>query len=417
MALLLIAGYGSAQMIKAGTKYCVERFGQREFALLLRDVPLDSKNRLANDPEFRKKQVESTRQLLAFACEAEKRGLAGEETNAAELENIGSQVVATNYDKLVNKTTGSQPFSSITDAQIAAFYKTSANETAFERFLKSKADLLRRGDPQMANHVVSDDEKAVARDFFAKIKISEAASQQKKATLGPDFAATNRLQVVLQQDQFLASALSDKMAADLAASDSEVAAYIKSHPEFDVSAKKALASQVLAKAKAGEDFASLADRYSDDPGNVGPNGKKNGGLYDNVLKGTMVAPFENAALSLQPGTIYPDLVESDFGFHIIKLEKKVGTAGDTKYDVRHILISTMVKDPSNPNARDMPIKEYVRAKIEDQKESAKIAEIVAANPVAIDDLVVNTSTTAKTTPSKSTVRKPAVRKTPVRKGH
>ena len=146
------------------------------------------------------------------------------------------------------------------------------------------------------------------------------------------------------------------MATDLTAGDPEVAAYIASHPEFNVSAKKQLAAEVLTKAKAGEDFASLANKYSEDPGNNGPNGEKNGGLYRDVKKGTMVPPFENAALSLQPGAIYPDLVESDFGFHIIKLESK---DGDSEYSVRHILISTMVKDPADPTAR-MPIKDFVR---------------------------------------------------------
>jgi parvulin-like peptidyl-prolyl isomerase len=129
----------------------------------------------------------------------------------------------------------------------------------------------------------------------------------------------------------------------------------------------------------------------------------------------MVAPFENAALSLQPGAVYPDLVESDFGFHIIKLESKVGDSQDLKYDVRHILISTMMKDPTDPTAREMPIKEYVRAKIEGEKESAAIAKVEAENPVAIDDFVVLKLTTAKTS-TKPATRKTTVRK-PVRRGH
>ena len=277
------------------------------------------------DAELRKKQVDSLKQLFAFACEAEKRGLANDETNAAELENIRSQITAVSYDKLANKTPGVSPFSNITDSQIVEFYKIPENAVAFDQFLKSKTDLLHRGDPRSIDRALTDDDRAAAKDFFARIRISESASEQKKASLGPDFAALTRLQSMLQQAEFLAGTLSDKMAAEMSASDSEVADYIRSRPEFDVSGKKASAAEVLAKAKAGEDFAALANKYSEDPGNAGPTGEKNGGLYKAVQKGTMVAPFENAALSLQPGAVYPDLVESDFGFHIIKLESKVGT--------------------------------------------------------------------------------------------
>ncbi|HEY2867224.1 MAG TPA: peptidylprolyl isomerase [Pyrinomonadaceae bacterium] len=417
MALLLLAGYGSAQTMKAGTKYCVEKFGQREFDLILKDISDDSKKKLTADAELRKKQVDSLKQLFAFACEAEKRGLANDETNAAELENIRSQITAVSYDKLANKTPGASPFSNITDSQIVEFYKIPANVVAFDQFLKSKTDLLHRGDPRSIDRPLTDDDRAAAKDFFVRIKISESASEQKKASLGPDFAALTRLQSMLQQAQFLAGTLSDKMAAEMSASDSEVTDYIRSRPEFDVSGKKALAAEVLAKAKAGEDFAALANKYSEDPGNAGPTGEKNGGLYKAVRKGTMVAPFENAALSLQPGAVYPDLVESDFGFHIIKLESKVGDAGDLKYDVRHILISTMMKDPTDPNAREMPIKDFVRAKIEDEKGSTTIAKIVAENPVAIGDFVVSKATTAKNTAARPATRKPGVRKPAVRKRH
>ena len=403
--------------MKAGTKFCVEKFGQHEFDIILKDVSDDSKKKLTADADVRKKQVESLKQLFAFACEAEKRGVANDETNAVELENIRSHITAVSYDKLVNKTPGAAPFSSITDTQIAAFYKTPANEAAFDRFLKSKTDLLHRSDPRSIDRPLTDDDRAAAKDFFARIKISESASQQKKASLGPDFAALTRLQSVMQQAQFLAEALSDKMAAGMSANDAEIAEYIRSRPEFDVSAKKTLAAEVLSKAKAGEDFAALANKYSEDPGNNGANGEKNGGLYKDVRKGTMVAPFENAALSLQPGAVYPDLVESDFGFHIIKLESKVGDSQDLKYDVRHILISTMMKDPTDPTAREMPIKEYVRAKIEGEKESAAIAKVEAENPVAIDDLVVAPATATKATAAKPETRKRATRKAPVRTAH
>src|SRR4029077_4272548 len=92
--------------------------------------------------------------------------------------------------------------------------------------------------------------------------------------------------------------------------------------------KRAQAQQILDRAKAGEDFAALANEFTQDPGNKGPDGQPQGGLYKDVPKGRMVAPFEQAALALQPGQVSPDLVETDFGFHIIKLERKLGPSAN-----------------------------------------------------------------------------------------
>lgn len=80
---------------------------------------------------------------------------------------------------------------------------------------------------------------------------------------------------------------------------------------------KESALSLLDRVKNGEDFATLAMQYSEDPGS-----KDNGGLYENVGLGEFVLEFENAALSIEDGVIYPELVETSYGYHIIKLERK-----------------------------------------------------------------------------------------------
>jgi peptidyl-prolyl cis-trans isomerase C len=79
---------------------------------------------------------------------------------------------------------------------------------------------------------------------------------------------------------------------------------------------RAKAEQTLAKAKAGEDFAKLAKENSEDPGSA-PNGGDLGFFHH----GQMVGPFEDAAFALTVGQL-SGVVETPFGFHIIKVTDK-----------------------------------------------------------------------------------------------
>jgi parvulin-like peptidyl-prolyl isomerase len=71
---------------------------------------------------------------------------------------------------------------------------------------------------------------------------------------------------------------------------------------------------ILARAKKGEDFAALTKQYTEDPGF-----KDNGGLYEDFEHGKMVKPFEDAAFSVPVGQI-SGLVETEYGYHILKVE-------------------------------------------------------------------------------------------------
>ena len=79
---------------------------------------------------------------------------------------------------------------------------------------------------------------------------------------------------------------------------------------------RALAADIRDRARAGEDFASLAEEYSEDPGSAAEGG--NLGFFG---RGMMVPPFEEAAFALELGEV-SDVTESAFGLHIILLEER-----------------------------------------------------------------------------------------------
>ncbi len=88
----------------------------------------------------------------------------------------------------------------------------------------------------------------------------------------------------------------------------------KSAPEAERVAAKAKAQALLAEVKkAPESFADVAKKNSQDPGSA-----QNGGDLDFFARGAMVKPFEEAVYAMQKGEI-SSVVESDFGFHIIRL--------------------------------------------------------------------------------------------------
>lgn len=93
-------------------------------------------------------------------------------------------------------------------------------------------------------------------------------------------------------------------------------------------AARAEAEEILEQLRNGADFEEMARRYTDEPG-----GRERAGDLGWFRMGQMVPEFERAAFSLPPGAI-SNVVETSFGFHIIKVERVKGG----ERHARHILI-------------------------------------------------------------------------------
>ena len=114
----------------------------------------------------------------------------------------------------------------------------------------------------------------------------------------------------------------------------------------DEAAVRKQAEDLLAKIKAGADFADLAKKYSEDPGS-----KEKGGDLDFFPRGQMVPEFEQAAFALQPGQV-SDLVKTQYGFHIIKVVDKQAGSTQTLDQVRAQIQQTLAAQAADRQITD-----------------------------------------------------------------
>ncbi|MCU4674195.1 SurA N-terminal domain-containing protein [Catenovulum sp. 2E275] len=151
----------------------------------------------------------------------------------------------------------------------------------------------------------------------------------------------------------------DAVASQVEVSDSEVQEYYDANQDTYKAAErrrashilistatddaKAKAQALLAEIKAGADFAELAKEKSEDTFSG-----ENGGDLDFFGKGVMDPAFEEAAFALENIGDVSDVVESSFGYHIIKLtaieEAKIKPLADVKDDIVKQLQKNQARD-------------------------------------------------------------------------
>jgi parvulin-like peptidyl-prolyl isomerase len=115
-----------------------------------------------------------------------------------------------------------------------------------------------------------------------------------------------------------------------------------------------LAEEILNELKAGADFATTAEKYSDDP-----SVKENKGNLGYFTWGKMVGPFQEATWELEIGEISKP-VESMFGFHIIKLEdtREVPNYTPDRSARNKARIKRMLLQSHGDEARDLWVKHW-----------------------------------------------------------
>jgi parvulin-like peptidyl-prolyl isomerase len=107
--------------------------------------------------------------------------------------------------------------------------------------------------------------------------------------------------------------------------------------------KKRQAEQLATRAKAGEDFAKLAREFSQDPGSKDRGGEYTFPRSKDDPRRAMAPEFEAAAFSMKAGQV-SDLVETGFGFHVIKTIEKIPARKVPFSEVETRIKDTLLRD-------------------------------------------------------------------------
>ncbi len=190
-------------------------------------------------------------------------------------------------------------------------------------------------------------------------EIVDFYNQQSNLYLTPEQVKVNYIEVnldkvkdnvVVTEDQALERY--EQMADQLTTAEIRTASHILITVSTDATSDeteqaKQKITDLQARLQRGEDFASLAREFSQDPGSAAE-----GGALGEVERGMMVKPFESALFALQPGEV-SEPVKTRFGWHLIKLHDIMGGETQSFTDARKSIEEELARELAESQIYDL----------------------------------------------------------------
>jgi len=248
--------------------------------------------------------------------------------------------------------------------------------------------------------------RRVLVEFMIENQLFAEAAEAAQLGSGPDFDK----RMAFWRQRALRDAYFDKSVKASIGEDAARAIYedkVKQlTPEEEVQARHILvaseaeATKIAGRVAAGEDFAQLAKENSGDAGS-----KEQGGMLGYFGRGQMVPPFEEAAFALKKGELSKP-VQSQFGWHVIKVEDRRQKPPPSFDEVKDRLIGSMVQNKAQNIAGELRGKakiDYVDPEIKKMAEAdaKKQAEAQEAMKKQMEDAAAGAAGAAAVKPGDS----------------
>lgn len=229
------------------------------------------------------------------------------------------------------------------------------SETITQQELDAAVESL----PQQVRGRVQDnaEQKRVLLDELVKQRLVYSAARSEGYESNAE--VLERLETI-KKDLMVAAYVEEYLASEVNLSDEDLKAFYRENesqfvrPEMVdashvlIKDDEQLARKVLEEARSGADFGELARKYSE-----GPSASRGGALGE-FSRGQMVAEFEEAAFGADIG-VYPELVQTKFGYHIIRVNSRQEASVMEFADVRD-RIRPMVEGRAKGEALDELVK-------------------------------------------------------------